>query len=120
MIYLQPGVIFQLGGEPLRCNTPVNMNLASSYMGATLDAEKGSRVFEVTNGCRLTLRLLNLLNGKSTEVYAWQVLALQNSKRGIRGHVRVTYCPVRGVALRWMRSGAVLPQSYTKFTPSLG
>lgn len=78
-IHLQPGVIFQLGGEPLRCNTSVDMALASIYVGATLDAEKLSRVVEITNGCRLTLRRLNLLNGNSMEVCARPVLALMNS-----------------------------------------
>ena len=55
------------------------MALASIYVGATLDAEKLSRVVEITNGCRLTLRRLNLLNGNSMEVCARPVLVLQNS-----------------------------------------
>ena len=64
-LYLQSGATFRLGGEPLRCNTTVDITLASSFAGATVDAEGLSRVIEVKNGCRLTLRRLNLLNGNS-------------------------------------------------------
>lgn len=39
------------------------MTLASSFKAATLHANELSRVFELTNGCRLTLLRLNRLNG---------------------------------------------------------
>lgn len=67
-MYLQPGVVFRLGGEPFTISTPVDRTLINSYEGATLDPEELSRVFEVEYGCCLTLRRLNPLKRKCQEV----------------------------------------------------
>lgn len=76
LMYLQPRETLKQGGEPLRCNTPVNMTLASRYEGANLDAWKLSCVVEVENGYRFMLRRLSLLNGQTQTVCSRHVLAL--------------------------------------------
>jgi hypothetical protein len=67
-LVLPPGLHLELGGQPLQCNAQVNITIASSLAGATIDAQGASRLFEVTNGCNLILKRLLLVNGFSAQV----------------------------------------------------
>jgi len=86
-IFLPPASYFRLGGEQLaldcgcdstdtagrfntrlnlyECGTAVHVRLRSSGVGATLDGERLSRLFEVANGCRLSLNHINLIRGQT-------------------------------------------------------
>ena len=61
-LYLPEGVVFPLNGEPLTIG-PISLLLQSDGAGATLDAQRLSRVFDIAMGCQLRVVGLTLANG---------------------------------------------------------
>ncbi|EOD38004.1 hypothetical protein EMIHUDRAFT_200377 [Emiliania huxleyi CCMP1516] len=67
-IYLPPGAHFELGSEihqhSISCVSNINVTVASSGEGATLDGRGQTGLFYLSGGCSLTLRGLTLVNGR--------------------------------------------------------
>ena len=71
-IYLPPSADFKLGSQ-ISCSSSINVTVASSGEGATLDGQEQSGLFYLEGGCSLTLRGLILVNGRAAQggvVYA--------------------------------------------------
>ena len=59
---------FALGGAEIQCNAPNHLEIRS-VGGFTLDGEGRSRIFDLTNGCSLSLDGIANINGNAaTEV----------------------------------------------------
>ena len=63
-IYLPPGTHLKLSRQ-IRCISNVKVTVASSGEGSTLDGQGETRLFYLSGGCSLTLRGLNLVNGRA-------------------------------------------------------
>ena len=63
-VYLAPGAHLKLSSQ-IRCASSINVTVASSSEGATLDGQGQTRLFSLSGGCSLTLRGLTLVNGKA-------------------------------------------------------
>ncbi|EOD32673.1 hypothetical protein EMIHUDRAFT_253292, partial [Emiliania huxleyi CCMP1516] len=72
-IYLPPRADFKLGSH-ISCGSDINVTVASSGEGATLDGQEQTRLFYLSGGCSLTLRGLTLVNGR-TSIYGGVVYA---------------------------------------------
>jgi len=63
-VYLAPGAHVKLSSQ-IRCASSINVTVASSSEGATLDGQGKTGLFYLLGGCSLTLRGLTLVNGKA-------------------------------------------------------
>ena len=63
-IYLQPSADFKLNSR-IRCTSTIKVTVASSGEGATLDGQGETGLFHLSGRCSLTLRGLNLVNGRA-------------------------------------------------------
>uniref|UniRef100_A0A7S3TW75 MAM domain-containing protein n=1 Tax=Emiliania huxleyi TaxID=2903 RepID=A0A7S3TW75_EMIHU len=71
-IYLPPSADFKMDSQ-ISCGSDINVTVASSGEGATLDGQEQSGLFYLEGGCSLTLRGLILVNGRAAQggvVYA--------------------------------------------------
>ena len=64
-VFLVPGAHLKLNKE-IRCGSNINVTIASSGEGATLDGQGDTSIFDLRGGCSLTLRGLAIVNGKAT------------------------------------------------------
>ena len=63
-ISLPPSAHFELSSQ-ISCASSIKVTVASSGEGATLDGQGGTGLFHLEGGCSLTLRRLNLVNGRA-------------------------------------------------------
>ena len=69
-LFLPAGTRFELGGEQLVISGGTNATLASEGEGATLDAQRLSRVITVRGASRLVLVRIHLVNGDAGDAGA--------------------------------------------------
>jgi hypothetical protein len=65
-----PALTFALGGMPFQCSASIELSVRSFPNGAVLDAEELSSHFILSNGCRLVVEGISLVNGYSEQVRA--------------------------------------------------
>jgi len=65
-ISLPPSAHFELSSQ-ISCASSIKVTIASSGEGATLDGQGGTGLFHLEGGCSLTLRRLNLVNGRADD-----------------------------------------------------
>jgi hypothetical protein len=65
-LFVPPGLVLLLEGADVVVGSQIHLQILSTGEGATIDAQRLSRVFDVQSGARLSLRLITLANGHSS------------------------------------------------------